>query len=165
PRSTAPCVASTPSDPSPPHPRSKTMNVLVTIAEFLVNEFLSVPAYLIGLITAIGLSALRKSVGQVAGCALKAVIGFLLHFPGATLVTASLAPLGTMIQGALGAQGVVPTNEAIAGIAQEEFGAQVAWLMILGFVIAILLARFTPLRYVFLTGHHLLRSEERRVVT
>src|SRR5699024_675570 len=37
-----------------------------------------------------------------------------------------------------------------------EFGAQVAWLMILGFVIAILLARFTPLRYVFLTGHHLL---------
>src|SRR5699024_1019115 len=156
PRSTAPCVASTPSDPSPPHPRSKTMNVLVTIAEFLVNEFLSVPAYLIGLITAIGLIALRKSVGQVAGGALKAVLGLLLIGAGATLVTASLAPLGTMIQGALGAQGVVPTNEAIAGIAQEEFGAQVAWLMLLGFVVAFLLARFTPLRYVFLTGHHLL---------
>src|SRR5699024_51908 len=70
--------------------------------------------------------------------------------------TPHLVRRGTMIQGALGAQGVFPTNEAIAGIAQEEFGAQVAWLMILGFVIAILLARFTPLRYVFLTGHHLL---------
>ena len=132
------------------------MNVLVTIAEFLVNEVLSVPAYLIGIITAIGLIALRKSAGQVAGGALKAVLGFLLIGAGATLVTASLTPLGVMIQGALGAQGVVPTNEAIAGIAQEEFGAQVAWLMILGFVVAILLARFTPLRYVFLTGHHLL---------
>lgn len=132
------------------------MHVLVTIAEFLVNEFLSVPAYLIGLITAIGLIALRKSVGQVAGGALKAVLGFLLIGAGATLVTASLTPLGVMIQGALGAQGVVPTNEAIAGIAQEQFGAQVAWLMILGFIVAILLARFTPLRYVFLTGHHLL---------
>ncbi|WP_152354040.1 PTS ascorbate transporter subunit IIC [Brachybacterium subflavum] len=132
------------------------MHVLVAIAQFLVNEILSVPAFLIGIITAIGLVALRKSAGQIAGGAIKAVLGFLLIGAGATLVTASLTPLGEMIQGALGAQGVVPTNEAIAGIAQEEFGAQVSWLMILGFVVAILLARFTPLRYVFLTGHHLL---------
>ncbi len=132
------------------------MNILLAIAQFLVNEILSVPAFLIGIITAIGLLALRKSVGQVIGGGLKAVLGFLLIGAGATLVTASLAPLGTMIQGALGAQGVVPTNEAIAGIAQQQYGAQVAWLMILGFVVAILLARFTPLRYVFLTGHHML---------
>lgn len=132
------------------------MTVLVAIAQFLVNEILSVPAYLIGIITAIGLISLRRSAGQVAGGAIKAVLGFLLIGAGATLVSASLTPLGAMIQGALGAQGVVPTNEAIAGIAQEEFGAQVSWLMILGFVVAILLARFTPLRYVFLTGHHLL---------
>ena len=132
------------------------MDILLALAQFLVNEILSVPAYLIGLITAIGLIALRKTAGQVIGSALKAVLGFLLIGAGATLVTASLTPLGVMIQGALGAQGVVPTNEAIAGIAQAEFGAQVAWLMILGFVVAILLARFTPLRYVFLTGHHLL---------
>src|SRR5699024_6887518 len=132
------------------------MNVLVTIAEFLVNEFLSVPAYLIGLITAIGLIALRKSVGQVAGGALKAVLGFLLIGAGATLVTASLAPLGTMIQGALGAQGVVPTNEAIAGIAREECGAQGAWSLVPALVLAIPPPRFAPLRSVFLTGHHLL---------
>ncbi len=135
------------------------MNVLLTIASFLVNEILSVPAYLIGIITAVGLIALRKSAGQVVGGAIKAILGFLLIGAGATLVTASLAPLGgTMIEGALGAQGVVPTNEAIAGIAQAEYGgAQVSYLMILGFVVAIALARFTPpLRYVFLTGHHIL---------
>lgn len=132
------------------------MNVLIAISQFIVNEILSVPAYLIGIITAVGLVALRKSAGQVVGGAIKAVLGFLLISAGATLVTASLDPLGTMIQGALGAQGVVPTNEAIAGIAQQEYGAQVSWLMILGFFVAILLARFTPLRYVFLTGHHLL---------
>ena len=132
------------------------MNVLIAISQFIVNEILSVPAYLIGIITAVGLIALRKSAGQVVGGAIKAVLGFLLISAGATLVTASLDPLGTMIQGALGAQGVVPTNEAIAGIAQQEYGAQVSWLMILGFFVAILLARFTPLRYVFLTGHHML---------
>ncbi|WP_026917594.1 PTS ascorbate transporter subunit IIC [Gordonia shandongensis] len=132
------------------------MNWLVAAAEFVVNEILSVPAYLIGIITAVGLIALRKTVGQVIGGALKATLGFLLIGAGATLVVASLEPLGVMLQGATGAHGVVPTNEAIVGIAQNWYGAQVAWLMILGFVISLLLARFTSLRYVFLTGHHTL---------
>ncbi len=132
------------------------MDWLVTVAEFIVNEILAVPAYLIGIITAVGLIALRKSVGQVIGGALKATLGFLLIGAGATLVVASLEPLGVMLQGSTGAHGVVPTNEAIVGIAQNKYGAQVAWLMILGFVISLVLARFTPLRYVFLTGHHTL---------
>jgi len=132
------------------------MDAIYAIARFLVNEILSVPAFLIGIITAVGLVALRKSVGAVIGGGLKATLGFLLVGAGATLVTASLDPLGVMIQGALGAQGVVPTNEAIAGIAQQEYGAQVSWLMILGFVVALVLARFSPLHYVFLTGHHIL---------
>ncbi|MEV0126272.1 PTS ascorbate transporter subunit IIC [Streptomyces sp. NPDC050703] len=128
----------------------------VSAAEFLVNEILSQPAYLIGLITAAGLLALRKPAGQVVGGAIKATLGFLLIGAGATLVVGALAPLGEMIQGATGAHGVIPTNEAIVGIAQERYGARVAWLMILGFAVSLLLARFTPLRYVFLTGHHML---------
>lgn len=132
------------------------MDVLINIAQFIVNEFLAVPAFLIGIITAVGLAAMRKSGGQVIGGALKATLGFLLIGAGATLVTASLEPLGIMIQGATGAQGVIPTNEAIAGIAQQQYGGQVAWLMILGFAVSLILARFTPLSYVFLTGHHVL---------
>ena len=132
------------------------MNPLVSIAQFLVDEILSVPAFLVGIITAVGLIALRRPMSAVLGSAIKAVLGFLLIGAGAGLVVASLEPLGVMIQGALGAHGVVPTNEAIVGIVQERFGAQVSWLMILGFVVALVLARLTPLRYVFLTGHHLL---------
>ncbi|MFJ3441310.1 PTS ascorbate transporter subunit IIC [Streptomyces sp. NPDC086081] len=132
------------------------MDWLITPATFLVNEILSQPAYLIGLITAAGLIALKKSVGQIAGGAIKATLGLLLVGAGAGLVTAALDPLGKMIQGSTGTHGVIPTNEAIAGIAQDEFGARVAWLMITGFLVSLLLARFTPLRYVFLTGHHML---------
>ncbi|RII12397.1 Ascorbate-specific permease IIC component UlaA [Streptomyces sp. YIM 130001] len=132
------------------------MDWLVTFAKFLVNEILSEPAYLIGLITAVGLIALRKSAGQVIGGAIKATLGFLLIGAGSGIVVESLAPLGEMIQGATGAHGVIPTNEAIVGIAQAEYGSRVAWLMIVGFAVSLLLARFTPLRYVFLTGHHML---------
>ncbi|MCQ9369772.1 PTS ascorbate transporter subunit IIC [Corynebacterium sp. 35RC1] len=132
------------------------MDFLLSLANFLVNEILSVPAFLIGIITAVGLAALGRSTGQVLGSAIKATLGFLLIGAGAGLVVASLEPLGAMITGATGAQGVVPTNEAIVGIAQEQFGSQVAWIMILGFVVSLILARFTPMSYVFLTGHHVL---------
>ena len=132
------------------------MDILLNIAQFVVNDILAVPAFLIGIITAVGMAALQRGTGQVLGSAIKATLGFLLIGAGAGLVTTSLEPLGAMIEGATGAHGVVPTNEAIAGIAQAEYGGQVAWLMILGFVVSLLLARFTPLSYVFLTGHHVL---------
>lgn len=125
------------------------------VVNFLVNEILSVPAYLVGIIVAVGLIALNRSVGQIVGGALKATLGFLILGAGAGVVIASLDPLGALILAATGAQGVVPTNEAIVSIAAAEFGAQVAWTMIGGFAISLVIARFTPLKYVFLTGHHI----------
>lgn len=130
------------------------MDVIVAIISFIVNQILSVPAFLVGIVVAIGLIALRRKTGQVVGGALKAVLGFMILGAGAGVVVNSLTPLGEMILGTTGAQGVVPTNEAIVSIAQKDFGAVTAWVMISGFIVAILLARFTPLKYVFLTGHH-----------
>ncbi|WP_175411635.1 PTS ascorbate transporter subunit IIC [Streptomyces sp. TRM64462] len=130
------------------------MDVIVGIAKFIVNNVLNQPAYLVGIITAIGLLALHRSIGQVVGGGLKAAMGFLILGVGASTVVGSLEPLGKLILGATGVRGVVPTNEAVVALAQKQFGAQVAWVMIAGFVVSILLARFTPLKYVFLTGHH-----------
>lgn len=130
------------------------MNVFLSIVDFIVNQVLAVPAFLVGIVVAVGLIALKKNAGQVVGGALKAIMGFLILSAGASVVTTSLGPLGEMILGATGAQGVVPTNEAIVSIAQQDFGSITAYVMILGFVVSLVLARFTPLKYVFLTGHH-----------
>lgn len=126
----------------------------MVVIEFLVNEILSVPAYLVGIIVAVGLIAMRKSSGQVIGGALKATLGFLILGAGAGVVVASLEPLGALILAATGAQGVVPTNEAIVSIAADEYGAQLAWVMVGGFIVHLVIARLLPLKYVFLTGHH-----------
>ena len=131
------------------------MDVIRAIAEFLVEQVLSQPFYLVGLMTAVGLIALRKRAGDVIGGALKATLGFLILVVGATTVVNALTPLGNLILGATGAQGVVPTNEAIVALAQESYGPVVAWTMITGFLVSLLIARITPLRYVFLTGHHI----------
>jgi PTS system ascorbate-specific IIC component len=131
------------------------MEWLVVVLNFIGQQILNVPAYLIGIITAVGLIALRRNAGQVIGGALKAALGFLILGAGATVVTGSLDPLGALILAVTGAQGVIPTNEVITAIAQDEFGAQSAYVLTLGFVVMLLLARFTPLKYVFLTGHHM----------
>ncbi|HEV8572315.1 MAG TPA: PTS ascorbate transporter subunit IIC [Actinomycetota bacterium] len=131
------------------------MDVIRAIAEFLVKDVLSQPYYLVGLMTAVGLIALRKRTGEVIGGALKATLGFLILVAGANVVVAALEPLGKLILGATGAQGVVPTNEAIVALAQSQYGATVAWTMIAGFLVSLFIARVTPLRYVFLTGHHI----------
>jgi len=72
-----------------------------------------VPAYLIGIVAAIGLIALRRSVGQVIAGALKAAMGYLILGAGATVVVGALTPFGNLIFKVSGAHGVVPTNEVI----------------------------------------------------
>ena len=131
------------------------MDVLLAILNFIGQQILNVPAYLIGIITAIGLIALRRKGGQVIGGGLKAAMGYLILGAGATVVTNALTPLGNLILKVTGAHGVVPTNEVITAQASAQYGAQAAYILILGFIVMLVLARFTPLRYIFLTGHHM----------
>ncbi|HSI99812.1 MAG TPA: PTS ascorbate transporter subunit IIC [Patescibacteria group bacterium] len=132
------------------------MEVIGGIVRFIVEEILSQPALLLGLIVLVGLVALRKPIGEVIGGTLKAILGFVILGIGAGAVVGALEPLGVMILEVFGAQGVVPTNEAITAIAAGEFGVTVAWVMLVGFLVNLLLARITPLKYIFLTGHHIL---------
>lgn len=118
------------------------------------QEILSNAAILVGLLALVGLVAARASLPDVVTGTLKTILGFLILGGGAGILIAALDPLGTMISEGLGLQGVVPTNEAVVALAQENFGAQTAGIMGLAFVVNLALARFTKLRYVFLTGHH-----------
>ena len=131
------------------------MDWFVAVLDFIGQQILNVPAYLIGIITAIGLIALRRNAGQVIGGGLKAALGFMILGAGANVVVAALTPLGDLVLAVTGARGVIPTNEVITAIAAEEYGAVGAYVLTLGFLVMLILARFTPLRYIFLTGHHM----------
>jgi PTS system ascorbate-specific IIC component len=131
------------------------MNWVLVLVKFLVDEIFSKPFYLVGLMTAVGLIALRRTPSQVLGSTIKATMGFLILVVGAGTVINALDPLGKLLLGATGVRGVVPTNEAIVALAQSKYGALTAWLMFLGFIASLAIARLTNLRYVFLTGHHI----------
>ncbi|EIU7003152.1 PTS ascorbate transporter subunit IIC [Vibrio parahaemolyticus] len=126
------------------------------IFSFLMNDVLSEPAVLVGLIALIGLIAQKKPVTECIKGTVKTILGFIVLGAGAGLVVSSLGDFATIFQHAFGITGVVPNNEAIVSIAQEAFGKEMAMIMFFGMLVNILIARFTPWKFIFLTGHHTL---------
>ncbi|MBM4929337.1 PTS ascorbate transporter subunit IIC [Vibrio parahaemolyticus] len=123
---------------------------------FLMNDVLSEPAVLVGLIALIGLIAQKKPVTECIKGTVKTILGFIVLGAGAGLVVSSLGDFATIFQHAFGITGVVPNNEAIVSIAQEAFGKEMAMIMFFGMLVNILIARFTPWKFIFLTGHYTL---------
>ena len=121
-----------------------------------ILDILSVPAVLIGLVSMIGLIAQKKSLSDILKGSIKTIMGVLILGGGAGLAVGALTHFGMMFQFGFGINGVVPHNEAIVGMALKEYGTQTALIMAFGMVANILIARFTPLKFIFLTGHHTL---------
>ncbi|MDP2349620.1 MAG: PTS ascorbate transporter subunit IIC [Chloroflexota bacterium] len=134
------------------------MDQLNYLVSWIARDVFGNPAYLVGLMTMVALTASRKGAGDIVGGTLKATLGFIILGIGAGAVIGALNPLGALITGAFGVEGVVPTNEAITAIANgiPEVAQNVAFAMFLGVIGSLVIARLTPLRYVFLTGHHML---------
>ena len=126
------------------------MNVL----SFLMNDVLSQPAILLGMFAMIGLIAQKKSATDVFTGATKAVVGFLILGAGAGTLVGALNHFSVIFTEAFNITGVIPNNEAVVSIAQNVVGAETAMIMVFGMVVNIILARFTPFKYIFLTGHH-----------
>lgn len=119
-------------------------------------DIASEPAFLVALIALIGLLIQKKSASDTIKGTLKTLIGFVVLSEGSNIVTGSLEPFGNIFQHAFNVQGVVPNNEAIVSMALVKFGTSTALIMFFGMLVNILIARFTKLKHIFLTGHHTL---------
>ena len=123
---------------------------------FIIN-ILSTPAMLVGLLAMVGLLLQKKPVEDIVKGTVKCIVGFLVLSAGASfLQSGSLLAFGDVFNYAFQMQGVVPNNEAIVSFALQDFGTDTAYIMALGMVLNIVLARFSRLKYIFLTGHHTL---------
>lgn len=124
--------------------------------DFLMNDILGTPAILVGLFALLGLVLQKKGMADVISGTLKTIMGFLILGGGASILVGSLDTFGAMFEKAFHIQGIIPNNEAIVAIAQETLGKETAMIMLFGMVMNIVIARFTPFKYIFLTGHHTL---------
>jgi len=124
--------------------------------DIIMNDILGTPAILVGLFAFVGLLIQKKSASTVLSGTLKTIMGFVILGAGATVLIGSLNHFSNMFDHAFNVQGVIPNNEAIVAAAQTNFGTASAMIMVFGMIMNILFARFTPLKYIFLTGHHTL---------
>ncbi|CAH0281512.1 Ascorbate-specific PTS system EIIC component [Peribacillus sp. Bi96] len=124
--------------------------------ELIMNDILGTPSILVGLFALIGLLLQRKTAADVVSGTLKTVMGFIIIGAGAAVLIGALDIFSQMFDHAFNVQGVIPNNEAIVAAAQSDFGTSTALIMVFGMVVNVLLARFTPFKYIFLTGHHTL---------
>ncbi|GAB0166800.1 PTS ascorbate transporter subunit IIC [Lysinibacillus sp. CTST325] len=124
--------------------------------DVIMNDILGTPAILVGLFAFVGLLIQKKSTSTVLSGTLKTVMGFVILGAGASVLIGSLNHFSKMFDHAFNVQGVIPNNEAIVAAAQTSFGTSTAMIMVFGMIMNILFARFTPLKYIFLTGHHTL---------
>lgn len=124
------------------------IGVLVDIAK--------TPAFLVSLIALVGLLTQKKSGADTVKGTVKTFVGFLVLSAGAGVVSGSLEPFGGMFETAFNVKGVVPNNEAIVSMALQQFGTTTALVMFFGMAVNIVIARFSKMKHIFLTGHHTL---------
>ncbi|MGG0643127.1 PTS ascorbate transporter subunit IIC [Sporosarcina gallistercoris] len=124
------------------------------MVDLIMNDILGTPAILVGLFALVGLLVQKKNSGDVVSGTLKTVMGFVILGAGANVLVQSLDKFSSMFDHAFAMEGVIPNNEAIVALAQESFGTETAMIMLFGMIVNIGFARFTPYKYIFLTGHH-----------
>ncbi|GAA0485328.1 PTS ascorbate transporter subunit IIC [Salinibacillus aidingensis] len=122
--------------------------------DLIMNDILGTPSILVGLFAFFGLLLQKKPVADVVSGTLKTIMGFVILDVGAGVITGSLGHFSSMFDQAFNLEGVIPNNEAIVALAQDAFGTETAMIMLFGMLFNIVLARLTPFKYIFLTGHH-----------
>ena len=124
--------------------------------DFVIN-ILSTPAILVGLLSLLGLALQRKPIEDIVKGTVKTIVGFLVLSAGSSfLQTGSLNAFGDIFNYAFNMQGVVPNNEAIVSLGLQDFATDTAYIMCIGMIANIVIARFSRWHYIFLTGHHTL---------
>ena len=124
--------------------------------DFLL-ELITTPMVILGLMALIGLIVQRKSAGEVISGTLKTMLGLLIMTAGIVALITALIPIEKMFTQAFKIEGFVTFDEACVSAVQAadvgRVGGAIALTMLFGYIIHILLARFTPWKYIYLTGH------------
>jgi PTS system ascorbate-specific IIC component len=121
----------------------------------VIAEIFEIPAIILGSVALIGLLLQKKRADEVIKGTVKTILGLLILSGGSGIIAGALTSFAGMFD-TFGFKGVVPFDEAIVGgviAAVQEVAIATSIIMACGFIVNLILARITPFKYIFLTGH------------
>lgn len=123
------------------------------IISYLTNNVFKQPPILLGLIALVGLLVQRKSFSDVLKGTFKTIIGVIALFKGVGIIASAISPLA----GAFSTLYALPKGNQFDPDAWVNFigahGSEIGIVILLAFIINLIVARVTPVKNIFLTGH------------
>lgn len=120
------------------------------VLNFIINQIFGQGAIFISLIAMVGLILQKKEFSEVMRGTFMTAIGYFVLNQGSSMLQVAVTDVGTAFS-ALMPSATPGTSVDIGGL----YGTQIGIVMIIGFIINLLVARFTKFKTVFLTGHML----------
>lgn len=120
--------------------------------DFITNNILRNPPVLLGLIAMLGLILQKKDASTVIKGAVMAAFGMLILDKGVGILVGTIAPINSAFGSITGGMIGEGLNDVTF---TASYGGEVGMAMFLGLIIHLLIARFTPIKTIFLTGHML----------
>ena len=120
------------------------------VLDFIVKEIFGQGAIFISLIALVGLLLQKKSASEVIRGTFMTAIGYFVLNQGVSIVSGTVTDVGTAFSTIM-PKAIPSTSVDIGGL----YGTEIGIVMIIGFAINLLFARFTKYKTVFLTGHML----------
>lgn len=120
------------------------------ILDFCVSFFRN-SALFMGLVVAIGLILQRKPVDAILKGIFKGIIGMVILLKGVDIVVSSITPLANAFSGLFNTQ----SNSTLGdfNVFLGQYGSYVGLILLCGFVINIIIARYTRFKTIYLTGN------------
>jgi PTS system ascorbate-specific IIC component len=109
------------------------------------------PTFMLGLVALIGLLLQKKRSNEVIEGTIKTMVGVLILFAGVDLLSDTISPIATLFGKVFPGSGEPITADWVAFLG--EYGIEIVLTLVFGFLVNLLIARFTKLKYVYLTGH------------
>lgn len=123
------------------------------IATFIIRDIFSVASIFLALIAMLGLLLQKKPFNDVITGTFKTALGVVILQQGVAILVNSITPLAESIAALTPSTNVAPSMGT--DVFMGRYTMEIGIAMIAGFVINLLVARFTKWKAVFLTGHML----------